>query len=61
MEFTNDSDTAELEKNTKIDKTVDNPTRKNVIQIIQKCWDWFFKEGACRKKLGYEFGIDTGD
>ena len=52
---------AELEKNMKIGKNIDDPTRNNIIQIIQKYWDWFCKEGARRKKLSYEFGIDTSN
>ena len=45
----------------KICKNVDDPTRDDIIQIIQKYWDCFCKEGARRTILGYEFGIDTGD
>ena len=52
---------AELDKNLKIGRNVDDPTKDDIIQIIQKYWDCFCKEGASRKKLGYKFGIDTGD
>ena len=39
IEFINDSDTAKSEKNMKIGKTVDDPTRDDIIQFIQKRWD----------------------
>ena len=45
----------------KIGKNVDDTTRDDIIQIIQKYLDCFWKEGASRTFLGYEFGIDTGD
>ena len=61
IEFINDSDTTKLEKNMNIGKTVDDPTSKNIIQIIQKHWDCFCKEGARRIILVFEFGVDTGD
>ena len=32
--------------NVNINKNVDDPTRADIIQIIQKYWDWFFEEGA---------------
>ena len=46
IEFINDCDTAELEKNINIGKNVEVRTRDDIIQNIQKYWDWFFKEGA---------------
>ena len=61
MEFINDCDTAKLEKNMKISKNVDEPTRNDIIQIIQKYWDFFCEEGARQTIIGCEFGIDTGD
>ena len=61
IEFMDDSETAKLEKNMKIGNDFDDPTRNDIIQIIQKYWDCFWKEGASRKKIGYGFGIDTGD
>ena len=61
INFINDCDTSELEKILKIGKNVDDPTRNNIIQIIQKYWDCFCKEGACQTILGCEFGKDTGD
>ena len=61
IEFNNYRDMAELENNLKIGKNIDDPTRDDNIQIIQKYWDFFCKEGARRNILGYEFGIDTGD
>ena len=39
IEFINDCDTAELEKNIKIGRHIDDPTRDYIIQIIQKYWD----------------------
>ena len=60
-ELINDCDMSELEKNMKIGKNVDDPNSDDIIKIIQKYWDCFCKEGARRKHLGYEFGIDTGD
>ena len=61
IEFINDCDTSELEKNMKIGKNVDDLSSNNIIQIIQKYWDCFIKEGAHWTILGYEFGINTGD
>ena len=48
-------------ENLKIGKNIDDPNRNDIIQIIQKYWDCFCKEGARRIILGYEFSIDTGD
>ena len=45
----------------KIGKNVDEPTRDDIIHIIQKYWDCFCKEGARTTILGYEFVIYTSD
>ena len=57
IEFFNYCVTAELEKNLNIGNNVDDPTRDNIIQMIEKCWDRFCKEVACRTILGYEISI----
>ena len=46
IEFINDCNTDELEKNLRISKNVDDPNRNDMIQIIQKYWDCFLKEGV---------------
>ena len=61
IKFINDSDTEKLEKYLRICKNVDNPTRNDITQIVQKYWDCFCKEFFRQKHLVYEFGIDTGD
>ena len=50
---------AELQKGLRFDDSIDDNTRRVIVNIIKKYWDCFVQDGTHRPILGYEFGIDT--
>lgn len=55
-----DKDTAELNDNLKVGCNCTLELQVKLEGIIRGHWDSFYKEGARRPVLGYEFAIDTG-
>jgi hypothetical protein len=52
--------TPEFNKHLRIGTNVDHVTRGRIEMMVQKYWDVFYKAGACKTVLGFEFAIDTG-
>ena len=51
----------ELHKHIKFNSRVIPEIKEQLISIVKKYWDCFFKEGAKLTILGYELYIDIGD
>ena len=59
--FNKDDDIAELMEGLNIGSMVGSSIQDWIIEIIKTEWDYFCKDGAQRKILGYKFALDTGD
>jgi hypothetical protein len=61
IKYWDDKYQAEFDKGIKIGTNCPSGIKTHVIIIIKRYWDNFYKDGACRPILGFEFVIDTGD